>query len=151
ASYMRALPAPLAADCLNDGLARRDGDVQLLLHRDGGGEHGDYSLRSLTSAYSRLWNVDILRALQPATEAGWMVPPARPAVDDPRARPATIEDIVPGQDSFGLAVKEGDLIAPAGVYAGDRDMFVFLVQPDKIIDVAGSDGLMRGVFISNSE
>jgi len=116
APYMRALPAPLAADCLNAGLARRDGDdVQVLLHRDGEPGSGDFTLRSLTTAYSRLWNVDIVRALQPATEAGWMVPPARPAVDDPRARPATASDIVLNQGNFALSVRVGDPIAPAGV------------------------------------
>jgi hypothetical protein len=42
------------------------------------------------------------------------------------------------------------MIAPAGVYAGDRDLFVFLVHPDRIID-DGDKGLMRGVFLWNSE
>jgi hypothetical protein len=146
ADYLRRLPAPLAAQCLNSGLEKyRSDDVQLLLHRNGS---DDFTLRSMTTAYSRLWNVDVVNALVPATERGWMVPPARPAGDDPRARPATIADIVPGQDSFGLAVRPGDLIAPAGVYASDRDMFVFLVHPERIIDTGG---LMRGVFIWNSE
>ena len=79
-----------------------------------------------------------------------MVPPARPAKDDPRARKATQADILPNQGDFGLSVRIGDLIAPAGVYAGDRDMFVFLVNPDRIIDDGGK-GLMRGVFVWNSE
>jgi hypothetical protein len=149
ADYLRRLPVPLAAECLNTGLARYDGDdVQLLLHKNG---EPDWTVRSLTTAYSRLWNVDVINALVPATERGWIVPPARPAVDDPRARPATTSDIVPGQDGFGLAVKPGDLIAPAGVYASDRDMFVFLVHPERIVDTSGSGGLMRGVFVWNSE
>src|SRR5262249_14657079 len=48
------------------------------------------------------------------------------------------------------SVKIGDLIAPAGVYCGDRDLFVFLVHPERIID-DGNQGLMRGVFLWNSE
>ncbi len=150
-SYLRMLPPTLAAECLNNGLAKRgDDSTNLLLHRNGEGD-SDFTLRSITTdKYSRLWNSDIVKALQPATERGWMTPPARPSVDDERARPATIHDIIPGQDDFGLSVKVGDMIAPAGVYASDRDVFIFLVNPERIID-DGVKGLMRGVFIWNSE
>lgn len=150
ASYMRQLPAPLAAECINTGLARYDGhDTQLLLHRNGDSDT-EWTVRSLTSAYSRLWNVDVVDGLMPALDRGSRVPPARPAVDDPRARPATAEDILPNQEDFALSVKVGGMIAPAGVYAGDRDMFIFLVIPNRVID-DGVKGLMRGVFVWNSE
>lgn len=151
ADYIRALPAPLAAECINHGMRehRKNETASLLINRN---PDQSLTLRSLTTdRYSRLWNTDILTALRPAAEHGWMVPPARPVRDDPRARRATLEDIVPGQDSFGLSVKVGDLIAPAGCYASDRDMFVFMVNPQRIIDVDGSDGLMRGFFVWNSE
>jgi hypothetical protein len=150
ADYIRKLPAPLAAQCINNGLdSYRDEDAQLMFHKG----DNDIKLRSMTTQYSRLWNRDIVEALKPALDKGWMVPPARPcmAFTDPRARPATLADIVPGQDAFGLAVKVGDTIAPAGCYASDRDMFVFLVNPNRVIDVDGSEALMRGVFIWNSE
>jgi hypothetical protein len=151
ASYIRGLPAPLAAANLNHGLVGYHGDgVQLLLHRNGEYGSGDFTVRSLTTAYSRLWNLDVVRALRPATELCWRVPPARPAADDPRARPATAADILPDQGDFGLSVRVGDPIAPAGVYAGDRDMFVFLVNPERVVD-DGVRGLMRGVFVWNSE
>lgn len=42
------------------------------------------------------------------------------------------------------------MIAPAGVYRGDRDSFIFLVNPARVI-VDGDGGLMRGVFVTNSE
>lgn len=154
ASYLRSLPPALAAQCLNNGLEKYDGeDVQLLLHRNGEPGSKDYTLRAMTTQYSRLWNTQILNALKPALDRGWMVPPARPCFNfsDPRARPATAEDIVPGQDSFGLSVRVGDMIAPAGCYAGDRDMFIFLVNPTRVIEVNSGDSLMRGVFIWNSE
>jgi hypothetical protein len=150
--YIRKLPAELAADCINHGLNDCPSeDVQLLLHRNGEVADKNYTLRSMTTAYSRLWNADVVRNLIPATERGWMVPPARPHGEDPRARPATLEDIVPNQGAFGLQVKVGDMIAPAGCYASDRDMFVFMVNPNRVIDVNGSEALMRGVFIWNSE
>jgi len=153
--YLRRLSPDTAAACLNEGLSRYDGDdVQLLLHNNGFVDgKPSLSLRSVTTPqYSRLWNSDIIEALAPALDRGWMVPPARPASDcDPRSRAATAADIVPGQDGFGLAVKPGDIIAPAGCYASDHDMFVFMVNPDRIIDVNGSGGLMRGFFLGNSE
>lgn len=150
ANYLRSLPSRLVIDNLNHGLkqiAADEGKMKLMMKKDVG-----WTVRALTGpTYARIWNADIVNALTPALECGWMVPPARPAGgDDPRARKATKADIVPGQDNFSLSVKEGDMIAPAGVYAGDRDMFVFLVNPNRIID-DGNLGLMRGVFITNSE
>lgn len=148
AEYLRTLPPELAAANINHGLARHHGeDVQFLVERD----DGRSTMRAMTTAYSRLWNADVVRALKPATDAGWMIPPARPVRDDPRSRPATLADIVPGQDSFGLAVKVGDLVAPGACFASDRDMFALLVNPARTIDVDGSGNLMRGVIVTNSE
>jgi hypothetical protein len=118
-------------------------DLQLLLR------NGD--VRSITSeSYSRLWTLDLVKSLRPALETGWMTPPARPAMHDPRTRPATEADIVPGQENFGLSVKVGDLIAPAGVYHSDRDDFILLIHPERIVD-DGVSGMMRGLMLWNSE
>jgi hypothetical protein len=151
AGYLQRLPVNMAVDCLNWGLQQRQAidqseQVKLLLHRN-----GDWLIRSIQSPnYGRIWNVDIVSQLLKVVGDSWIVPPARPAVNDPRARPATAADILPNQGNFGLSVGVGDMIAPAGVYCGDRDMFVFLVNPNRIID-DGQKGLMRGVFIWNSE
>ena len=57
------------------------------------------------------------------------------------------------QDKAGsLAVRVGDMIAPAGLYASDRDCFVFMINENNRIDAGGGDsGLARGFFMSNSE
>lgn len=146
--YLRKLPVELAAQCVNYGLSAKANEdkAQLLLQR----ENHVTTVRSIMTDYDRLWNLDIVNALIPGLSNGWMTPPARPAKNDPRARPATANDIIPNQNNFALAVKEGDMIAPAGVYEGDRDMFIFLVNPTRIIDDGGK-GLMRGAFIHNSE
>jgi hypothetical protein len=146
ASYLRRLPADITSTNLNHGL-RRDGLPDTLQFLANGETR---QLRSITRDYTRFWNDDLVSALGPALDRGWRVPPARPATDDPRARAATDDDILTNQADFGLSVKVGDMIAPAGVYCGDRDLFVFLVQPDRIID-DGNQGLMRGVFLWNSE
>ncbi len=150
AEYLRSLPTKMAAELVNHGMKNspEDQPAQLLLSRNESGN----TVRAITTDYDRLWNIDIVRALIPGLQNGWMTPPARPVhnIQDDRARPATAEDIVPGQENFGLAVKVGDMIAPAGVYEGDRDMFLFLVNPNRTID-DGNMGMMRGVFIWNSE
>ena len=145
--YLSGLPARLACQCLNRGFAsNKEAAVKCLLQQNGEATE----LRAATgTAYSRIWDLDVVRAIAPALDVGWRVPPARPAVDDPRARPATKEDLLE-QGEFWGSIKEGDMIAPAGVYRGDRDSFIFLVNPNRRID-DGGDGLMRGVFVTNSE
>lgn len=147
AAFLRTVNPRTAASCLNDRLGKIEPTQQRLLLR----RNGDTLVRAVTgTGYGRIWNLDLARKLLPALELGWVTPPARPAVKDPRARRATVNDILPDQDSFGLSVKVGDMIAPAGVYCGDRDMFVFLVNPNRVVDDGGK-GLMRGVFVWNSE
>jgi hypothetical protein len=147
ANPLRSLKPETAALVLNERLAALpdDTDAQVLVY-----QNGTTLVRGVTRDLSRLWNLEVVNRLIPATQNGWMVPPARPNGHDPRARPATKADILPNQGDFGLSVKEGDMIAPAGVYEGDRDMFIFLVNPSRVID-DGMKGLMRGVFIWNSE
>jgi hypothetical protein len=152
ADYLRRKSPELAALNLNDDMSKAsDAPLQLLMHKSG---DKPATVRAVTTDYTRLWNGQIVAALMKnGLQNGWTTPPARPspaAMNDPRARKATKEDIIPGQDNFALAIKEGDMIAPAGVYEGDRDMFIFLVNPTRIID-DGGQGLMRGVFIWNSE
>ena len=147
AAHYRDLPADLAVQCLNYGLGKRSDDlVSLMFHKNGG-----LVLRSLTSdRYDRIWNSEITVRLLALLDQGWRVPPARPAVNDPRARPATEADVL-GDSEFGLSVKVGDMIAPAGLYASDHDMFAFLVDPTKRISDGSDGGLSRGFFVSNSE
>jgi hypothetical protein len=149
-AYLRTLPATLAAQNLNHGLAKTDdrSDRQLLLHTN-----GSLLARALTSdKYTRIWNSDISWRLLQLPEQGWQVPPARPARSDQKGtRPATAADVLRGA-GFGLSIQIGDLIAPAGLYASDHDMFAFLVNNDKRISEPGNpDGLARGFFVENSE
>lgn len=153
AEFMRELPAELAATVINDRLANvarnvDKKDLRILFRRN-----GNMIARAMTSeVYDRVWNADVVdRAVLPLCREGFMVPPARPARPNQKGiRKATEADIIPGQENFGLAVKVGDAIAPAGLYASDRDLFVFLVDPRRGIDVGGRQ-TMRGIFIRNSE
>jgi hypothetical protein len=148
AHYLRRLSPETAVKCMDEGLHNYRGEHMQMMIRT----RDDVStLRSVTSKYSRLWDARALRALRPAVDKGWMVPPARPCVDDPRARPAKKTDIIPNAKDFGIQVKVGDMIAPAGVYRSDRDLFVFMIQPSAVIDLDNGNNLMRGFFLWNSE
>lgn len=123
----------MAADCVNYGLQfiRDPEDVGLLLQRN-----GDSVLRAATGpAYGRIWDADILRALTDTYGDGV----------SGRFR-------VPGE--FGRAVPVTS--DNTTLYAGDRDMFVFLADETNRIEVPGRrDGkagaLARGFFVWNSE
>ena len=149
AGFIRKLPPRLAAEVVNNQISNLPQDeVQVLLHKSPG--NANNSIRAFSKEYARIWNIDIVASLLPLMNRGWMVPPARPFGGDSRSKIAGVEDIIPGQENFGLSVKVGDKIAPAGIYEGDKDMFIFLVHPERVIDDGGK-GMMRGVFIWNSE
>jgi len=133
ARYLRTLPAPIAADCINYGLKyKRDvEDVGILLHRN-----GDARVRAATGPrYGRIWNSDVLTALTSRFGDG-----------------VTGDWKVPGE--FGKAVDVTK--ANTTLFAGDQDMFVFLADEEHRIEVPnrrnGESGTMaRGFFVWNSE
>ena len=143
ASYLRTLPPELAASCINNGLAKYDGeDVQFLVERD----DGRSTMRAMTTAYSRLWNADVVRALKPATEPGWMVPPHAPLAMTRGHDPPPSRTSFPGRTRSGWPSRWATISPLLDVIASDRDMFVFLVNPDGSSTTAVK-GLMRGVFV----
>lgn len=134
ASYLRRLPAPMAADLMNYGfqIDRDAQDTGLLLTK-----HDDnVELRAATGPnYGRIWNSDIVNALVDRFGDG-----------------VTGDFRVPGE--FGKAVpvtRENTTI-----YGSDRDMFVFLADENNRIEMSdrrhGKGGsLARGFFVWNSE
>lgn len=134
ASYLRKLPAEIAADCVNYGLKIRRNveDVGVLLYKNG----GDPMLRAATGPrYGRIWNSDITDALIEKFGDG-----------------RTGDFRVPGE--FGKQVEVTK--ANTTLYAGDRDMFVFLADEEHRIELPNrrdgqSGALARGFFFWNSE
>lgn len=137
ASYLRTLPATLAAQNLNHGLAQRvkdaaDSTVNLLFHLN-----GDYVLRALTSdKYERVWNYEVAERLLDLAAQGWT--PARP-------------------DSSWSAVDVNDPEAnndprTFSLYASDHDLFAFIRHTERTLDEPGNPGgLQRGLIAENSE
>lgn len=125
ASYLRSLPATLACQNLNHGLANRlqadqSATVNLLFHLNGG-----FVVRALTSdRYERVWNHEIAARLLGLESSGWA--PAKPDI-------RVIDDRLP-------------------LYASDHDMFAFVNHPSRTIDEPGNPGgLRRGLIVENSE
>lgn len=133
AGYLRTLPSPIAADCVNYGLQfkRNIEDVGVLLQRN-----GSSILRAATGPrYGRIWNADVLAGLCRRFGDG-----------------VSGEWKVPGEFGKAVAVTKENTT----LYAGDRDMFVFLADEQHRIEIPnrrnGQPGQMaRGFFMWNSE
>lgn len=153
-SYLETLPATLAAQNLNYGLKARasQNDNKLnLLFRTQAAEANTLPALTLracvTEVYERIWNSELTARLLELEPRGWRPPPAMKApVDAVQVRKATEADC----GSWTL-VQPGMDISPNGLYASDRDMFVFLIHPDKVIKAGGGREMFRGFFLENSE
>lgn len=132
--YLRGLPSVLAADCLNYGFKiKRDiEDVGVLLYKD-----GDYNELSAATGpnYGRVWNADLTNMCVDRFGDGitgyWKVP-----------------------GEFGKDVEVNK--RNTTLFASDRDMFIFLADEKRKIEVKdrrdGKSGQMsRGFFLWNSE
>ena len=123
AGYMRKLPAELAAINLQWGLEHAPArDNALVL----GQSNGHHTLRSMTSAsYGRIWDHQVVEAVERVNGDGrWQIPAASYATTNPK-RATTL-------------------------YASDRDVFLFLVDPKNPVEVGG-ETLFRGFYTWNSE
>lgn len=139
AGYLREIPAELAADCINYGLARREiEDVGVLLRKEdpGNGAPAAALLMAITGAnYGRIWNSLITKGLVDRFGDG-----------------LTGDWRVPGEFGKAVEVTKGNTT----LFASDRDMFVFLADEQHRIELPNRrNGLMgslaRGFFVWNSE
>jgi hypothetical protein len=133
AGYVRDLPAPLAADCINYGLQTRSvEDIGVLLYKNGGAPQ----IKAVTGPdYGRIWNAAITQALVDRFGDG-----------------ITGAFRVPGEFGKRVAITKDNTT----LYASDRDMFCFLADEEHRIEVPNrrngeSGSLARGFFVWNSE
>lgn len=120
ASYLRKLPAPLAALNLNYGFNGAENQVML--------QSFDEELRCSTSTtYGRIWDHDVVSKVREVTAgSSWQIPASTYSQNDPR-RATTL-------------------------YASDRDVFIFLVDPHHPIEIPGQQApSFRGFYVWNSE
>lgn len=143
--YLRNLPAPLAADCLNYGLNfhRNAEDIGLLMTKSEPegkllDEKGNpiVELRAATGPnYGRVWNHRIVSALCDRFGDG-----------------ATGQWKVPGEFGKDVPITKDNTT----IYGSDRDMFVFLADEKNRVEIGNrrngqSGSLARGFFVWNSE
>lgn len=125
AGYLRTLPAPLAVQCLQNGVVNTHaGDAtRLLIETEDDGELT--TLRAATSlTYGRIWDLEVVEM---------------------------VEKIVQYTDGRFFNPKEWSG-TPSGLYASDRDVFLFLIDGGSLVDGGSErDQLHRGFFTWNSE
>lgn len=138
AGYLRNLPAPIAADCINWGIRQRDvEELGVLLHRP---QSDAGPLAPQVSAvtgpnYGRIWNENIVR--QCVRQFG-----------DGR----TGRFKVPGEFGKQVEITKQNTT----LFGSDRDCFIFLADEENRIEIPnrrnGESGLLaRGFFIRNSD
>lgn len=125
ARYLRTLPPELVTLCVRHSLGKVESECRLLLRQPENGNGSDHLVcAALTGqGYGRIWDASVIECLMEAIRGTpWRVPPARAASDSQNA----------------------------GLYASDRDMFVFMVNSEDTVEV-GNATLGRGFFLWNSE
>ena len=141
AAYLRTLPSSMAADCINYGLQVNRGPEDIGVMFNAGSAP---TLRAATGPrYGRIWNVDVVGELIRHVGDG-----------------VTGRFTVP-QESKWTGLKAASERPPitkqsTTLYAGDRDMWVFLADEHNRIELPNRRGgrsgtLARGVIIRNSE
>lgn len=128
AGYLSRLPAKLACENINHGLEHKDGSIsKILLQKEG---PKSTFLKAVTSRiYNRIWNSDVTAFLLRVNET----------FDNRLSPPGSYTN-----DGSGEATG-------TGLYASDHDMFAFLVDSEKQIDVGRAGELIRGFYIYNNE
>lgn len=128
AGYLRTLPAPMAADCLNFGLKNGGRDALKLLTLNEDGEYN--TLQAVTSpTYGRIWDADCVSAVQRIVDR----------TDGRFFNPKAYDR------------KSGGVVG-SGLYASDRDVFMFMIDGGSLVDGRGTrDQLNRGFIVWNSE
>lgn len=146
ASFLRQLPPDHIAADINYVLENGDTeDDNTQLYFDSQSDR----LRALTSTtYTRFNNHEIVQSIINMGDQ-YVTPPARANENTPDSRPATEADIKPCKGRTNVTV--GEEIAASGIYGSDRNIFVFRINPDVVIDDGTEAGLARGFFVRNSE
>lgn len=133
AAYLRTLPTPMVVDLFNHGIQNADREKVKAMTITSEDENSEYNtLQAMTSTrYGRIWDADVVDCADRIIEStgGKFRNP--------------VAYTTPGQ--------LGGPLGPAGLYASDRDVFMFFIDGGDMLDMGGRDQLHRGFFMWNSE
>lgn len=128
--YLRRLPTPLAVQCLNHGIvnsAKERGTLKFMAITEPNKELN--TLQAVTSTtYGRIWDADVVGCAQRIVER------TGGRFFNPKAY-----DMASGGTK------------PSGLYASDRDVFIFMIDGGSRLEVGPRAKLNRGFFMWNSE
>ncbi len=129
ASFIASLTPDTACACINESIANKQVADRMKIMRL---EHEDGSiLQAITSTtYGRIWDADVVDAVSTMVELTgnrWYNPKAY------------------------ADGKWGAEPVPSGLYASDRDVFIFMIDGGSMFDVGPRAQLNRGFMVSNSE
>lgn len=125
-SYLRTLPQPLIVECLNHGLEKSGRESVKFMTV--AGDKGN-TLQAVTSTtYGRIWDADVVDATSRIIER------TGGKFYNPKA--------------YDLATRSQK---PSGLYASDRDVFMFMIDGGSLLDAGPRAQLNRGFMVWNSE
>lgn len=132
AAYLRTLPPALVRDNLNFGLqkyAAEVGDCKFMTLIDPDGNLN--TLQAVTStSYGRIWDADVVKAVMDLNE---------------RTGNKFHNPLAYANGNFGGTP------VPSGLYASDRDVFIFMIDGGSRLEAGPRAKLNRGFIMGNSE
>lgn len=138
ASYLRQLPAQLAVQCLNEGFRNGDREAHKFMtiaSQDG----GTNTLQAVTSTtYGRIWDADCVDAVTRIVER------TGGRFYNPKAYGHRGE-------ANGFKTIDTSVQKPAGLYASDHDVFMFMIDGGSLLEAGPRAQLNRGFIVWNSE
>lgn len=129
AGYLRALPPGLAVQCINHGIAAQPRETLKFMAVTEERENEINTLQAVTSTtYGRIWDADVVDC------ASRIVERTNGKFHNPLAY-----DMATGKPK------------PQGLYASDRDVFIFMIDGGSLLEAGPRAQLHRGFFLWNSE
>lgn len=148
------LTTQLIADILNHRLRESEDSVENLMLLTQASDDGQVTVKSVTSdSYARFHNIQCVPLLRRLEGFNYRLPPARPAgFEGERTRIATADDVIKNNRvHVGMAIQEGDIISPSGLYCGEEDFFSFMINDIETVDDGAGNALLQGIMVRNSD
>lgn len=140
AAYLRTLPQPLLVENIRHGLSQGGREnMKFMSIAQPEGKEGPNILQAITSTtYGRIWDADCVAMVQRIVErtgGKFHNPLAYGHKGDPN----------------GFKTLDASKVERAGLYASDRDVFMFLIDGGSLLEAGPRAKLNRGFFVWNSE